>query len=122
MNDKKSLQDALKRLIIHDVTHQDEKGISFKEIEEKFSRHVGFKKEKEKFTNYVYFYSKTKGDFYPKREIICYAGAPGTGKTSFVNTLSEAMGRKIETISFAGLKEFKDHSILGDENKPSLVA
>src|SRR5437870_2094244 len=120
MNDKKALQEALKKLIIHKIPHEDKEYTSIEEIKEKFAHHVGFKKEKDKFINYVYSYSKTQGDFYPKREIICYAGAPGTGKTSFVNTLKEAMGRPLETVHCAGLKEFKNYSILGDKNKPSL--
>jgi putative protein kinase ArgK-like GTPase of G3E family len=68
-------------------------------------------------------YLSTRGEFCPNKEVICYAGAPGMGKTTFVQTLNRAMGRgKLQIISCAGLKEFKDYSILGDENKPSLVA
>lgn len=91
--------------------------------EEQFKSHIGFKKEKEKFKDYVELYLSTKGEFCPNKEIICYSGAPGMGKTTFVQTLNQAMGRgELQIISCAGLKEFKDYSILGDENKPSLVA
>ena len=120
--EKKNLQKALKNLIIDGAKHEDKEGASIEDIKKKFERHIGFKKEKEKFTNYVYAYSKTQGEFYPEREIICYAGAPGTGKTSFITTLKDAMGRKSKTVHCAGLKEFKEYSILGDENKPSLVS
>ncbi|CAI2201639.1 1556_t:CDS:1, partial [Funneliformis geosporum] len=116
------LQEALKKLIIHNTNYQEEKNISLKEIKEKFEPHIGFEKEKSKFTDYIYAYSKTHGEFYPQREIICYAGAPGTGKTSFIGTLKDAMGRKAATVSCAGLKEFTNYSILGDKNKPSLAA
>jgi|SRR6185369_2587834 len=86
-------------------------------------RQIGFKREKENFSRYVYLYSVAKEKFKPRREVICYAGAPGTGKTTFVRTLNNAMKRgELQLISCAGLKEFKDFSILGDENKPSLVA
>src|SRR4051794_8194891 len=86
-------------------------------------KQISFKREKDKFSDYVYLYSIAKEKFKPKREVICYAGAPGTGKTTFVKSLSKAMGRgELRLISCAGLKEFKDFSILGDENKPSLVA
>ncbi|WNE41228.1 MAG: Lon protease [Mycoplasmataceae bacterium] len=118
----KSLKEALKNLIINNKNYSVEEKFSVDDIKKIFSRHIGFEKEKDKFSNYVFFYSQTNGNFYPKREIICYSGAPGTGKTSFVNTLAEALGRKLEIISFSGLKEFAEKSILGDEKKPSLAA
>ncbi|CAG8453585.1 10953_t:CDS:2 [Ambispora leptoticha] len=118
---KENLKEALKKLIINGEVCSEKKDVSIKDIEEMFASHIGFENEKEKFANYVYFYSKTGGAFYPKREIICYSGAPGTGKTSFINALNNAMGRKLEIISFSGLKEFKDYSILGDANKPKKV-
>ncbi|CAG8497717.1 29281_t:CDS:2 [Gigaspora margarita] len=77
--------------------------------------------EKDKFGSYVYLYSATKdGKFRPDREIICYEGPPGTGKTTFVQNLSRAMGRgEPQIVPCAGLKEFKNYSILGSEDKPS---
>jgi len=96
---------------------------SAEDAKKKLEKQIGFKREKEKFSDYVYLYSIAKEKFKPKREVVCYAGAPGTGKTTFVRSLNEAMGRgKFQLISCAGLKEFNDFSILGDENKPSLVA
>jgi ATP-dependent Lon protease len=96
---------------------------SAEDAKKKLEKQIGFKREKENFSRYVYLYSVAKEKFKPVREIICYAGAPGTGKTTFVRTLSDAMGRgKPQLISCAGLKEFKNFSILGDESKPSLVA
>lgn len=84
--------------------------------------HVGFKKEKKWFKDQVYLYSITQGNFTPKKEVICYAGPPGTGKTTFIYRLSQATGRPCQTIACAGQKEFNDFSILGTKHKPSLVA
>ncbi|MCE8163477.1 MAG: AAA family ATPase [Candidatus Moeniiplasma glomeromycotorum] len=84
--------------------------------------HIGFKKEKKWFEDQVYLYSATHGNFTPTREIICYAGPPGTGKTTFIYRLEQATGRPCQTIACAGQKEFSDFSILGTKNKPSLVA
>lgn len=96
---------------------------SAEDAKETLEKQIGFKREKDKFSDYVYLYSIAKEKFKPRREIVCYAGAPGTGKTTFVKLLNKAMGRgKLQTISCAGLKEFKNFSILGDESKPSLVA
>jgi ATP-dependent Lon protease len=96
---------------------------SAEDAKKKLEKQIGFEREKENFSRYVYLYSVAKEKFKPVREIICYAGAPGTGKTTFVRTLNNAMERgELRLISCAGLKKFKDFSILGDENKPSLVA
>lgn len=96
---------------------------SAEDAKKKLEKQIGFKREKEKFSDYVYLYSIAKEKFKPKREVICYAGAPGTGKTTFVKSLNKAMGRgEFQLISCAGSEGFKDFSILGDENKPSLVA
>ncbi|MEG7978588.1 MAG: hypothetical protein NY202_01345 [Mollicutes bacterium UO1] len=93
------------------------------EAEKKFESHIGFTKEKKKFKDYVELYLETGGNFCPTKEIICYSGEPGTGKTTFVQTLNQAMGRgELQIIPCAGIKKFNDYSILGDENKPSLVA
>ena len=93
------------------------------EAEKKFESHIGFTKEKKKFKDYVELYVETGGNFCPTKEIICYSGEPGTGKTTFVQTLNQAMGRgKLQIVPCAGIKKFNDYSILGDENKPSLAA
>lgn len=120
MNDKEQEKINLQKILSNPLKKND----SGEDAKEKLNSHIGFKREKEKFGDHVYLYSAVKdGKFHPKREIICYAGAPGTGKTTFVKTLNEAMGRgELQTVACAGLKEFKDYSILGDENKPSLVA
>lgn len=123
MVDKKNVEEALKTLIIKEKRHIVKKGdLTPKNIKSNFDSHVGFEREKNKFTDYAYLYLETGGNFWPQREVICYSGAPGTGKTSFVRTLSKVTGRPIEIISCAGLKNFKNYSILGNKDKPSLVA
>jgi ATP-dependent Lon protease len=117
-----NFQEALKNLIINDRDYKDEETISEESIKRYFESHIGFENDKDNFIICTYLYSESGGRFYPVREVICYSGAPGTGKTSFINTLKEATGRKLEKISCAGLKEPKEYSILGDETKPSLVA
>lgn len=108
----RDLQKALKVLKVNE---------SPEEAKKKLAGHVGFSREKEKFSNNIYLYAVTKGDFWPIKEVICYVGAPGTGKTSFVQRVAEAMSRPIETISCAGLKNLP-FSVKGDKDKPSLVA
>jgi ATP-dependent Lon protease len=123
MVDKKTVEEALEKLKINEEFHNVKKStLTPKDIKSKFDSHVGFEKEKEKFADYVYLYLETGGKFWPKREVICYSGAPGTGKTSFVRTLSKVTGRPIEIIPCAGLENFKNYSILGSKDKPSLVA
>jgi ATP-dependent Lon protease len=123
MVDKKTIKKALETLIIKEKAHIVKKSnLTPKDVKSNFNSHVGFEKEKDKFADHVYLYLETGGNFRPQREVICYAGAPGTGKTSFVRTLSKVTGRPIEIISCAGLKDFKDYSILGSKDKPSLVA
>jgi len=117
-----NLQEALKTLWINNKEYEDKETISEESIKRHFESHIGYEKDKDNFITYTYLYSESGGKFRPVREVICYAGAPGTGKTSFINTLRDATGRKLKTIPCAGLKEFNDYSILGDENKPSLVA
>ena len=85
-------------------------------------RHIGFREQKSFFRSNVKVYMMTQGNFWPKREVICYSSAPGMGKTTFVKNLAEAMGRDCQTIPLAGFTESKEYSILGDEKRPSLVA
>ncbi len=87
-----------------------------------FAKQIGFNEEKKTFLSHISFYLIFKGNFRPHGNIICYSGAPGTGKTTFVKTVAEAMGRPLIIISCAGLKENSEFSIFGDHSKPSLVA
>jgi ATP-dependent Lon protease len=95
---------------------------SVEKAEEKLNGHIGFGEEKKKFLNHIKLYKITSGNFLPKKEVICYFSAPGMGKTTFVKALADAMGRGCETVPLSGFQETSEYSILGDENKPSLVA
>lgn len=90
--------------------------------EEILSNHIGFKKEKDSILKQIAFYIIFKGNFRPHGKVICYSGAPGTGKTTFVKTVAEAMDRPLIIISCAGFENNAEFSILGDQNKPGLVA
>ncbi|CAJ0748951.1 16724_t:CDS:2 [Entrophospora sp. SA101] len=80
-------------------------GIS--EAEEKLKGHIGFEKEKKTFLNHI--------------QVICYVGAPGMGKTTFVQTLAGAMKRPCAVVSLSGFQESAEYSILGEEDKPKLT-
>src|SRR5436305_15099005 len=111
---KKKLTEALNKPV--------KKTNDIEETEKKLGEHIGFEEQKDDFSNNVKVYMMTQGNFYPKREVICYSSAPGMGKTTFVKNLAKAMGRDCQTIPLAGFTESKEYSILGDEKRPSLVA
>lgn len=113
IEEKEKLNRALKEMKIR----QD-----FKEAEKILNSHSGFEKEKAAFKESINYYIHFQGKLAPLREVFCYSGPPGTGKTTFVQTLSKAMGRELETIPCAGLTNPEEYSILGDKHKPSLVA
>lgn len=95
---------------------------SFENSKKILNKQIGFSREKERFLDYIFLYPLTEGNFFPEKEITCYFGQPGVGKTSFVKTLSESMSRKLITISCSGLKDFSKFSISGKEkNKKSFV-
>lgn len=95
---------------------------NFEESEKKLKKHIGFKQAKSTFLNHIALYLATKGSFWPLREIICYASAPGMGKTTFIQNLADAMERPLILVSLAGFKESSEYSISGDKDKLSLVA
>ncbi|KLL03204.1 MAG: ATP-dependent protease La [Mycoplasmataceae bacterium CE_OT135] len=113
IEEKEKLNNALKEMKIFSDTQEAQK---------KINEHIGFKKEKEKYLESVRYYILFQGQLRPKREITCYSGPPGVGKTTFVQTLKKATGRPLEIIPCAGLDNPPEYSILGDKNKPSLVA
>jgi ATP-dependent Lon protease len=86
-----------------------------------FDSHIGYSDEKSRFKEYNFFYYFTNGNFFPKRNVVCYYGPPGTGKTTFVNVVAKSTGRDLIIVSCSGSNSFENFSILGDENKPSLI-
>jgi ATP-dependent Lon protease len=111
--EKRQLETALSNLKITD---------DIEKAEQELNKHIGFTEEKNTFLNHIKLYKITGGSFWPKKEVVCYVGAPGMGKTTFVITLANAMSRPYETVSLSGFKESEEYSVFGDENKPSLVA
>jgi len=113
IEEKEKLNNALKEMKIAEDRHK---------VKEIFKSHIGFEKEKQKFLESSQLYIQFRGNLRPRREVICYSGPPGVGKTTFVQTLKNAMGRQLELVPCAGLADPTKYSILGDKNKPSLVA
>ena len=113
IEEKSKLKDALNNLKITK---------SQKLAEGILAKHIGFEKEKEKFQQEIRFYIMFRGNFQPLSKVVCYAGPPGIGKTTFVQTLKEAMGRELKLIPCAGLETSPEFSILGSQDKPSLLA
>jgi len=113
MDSKKQLEKALEVLEINEekikIPTPSTKDVE-KELEES---HVGFKEQKERFADFINLYLDTGGNFSPTREVICYVGAPGTGKTSFAQALAKVMGRFCKIIPCAGLKNL---NVLGNKN------
>ncbi|CAG8719432.1 14124_t:CDS:2, partial [Racocetra persica] len=61
---------------------------------EVLDNHIGFPREKAKFASDVYLYAAVEdGKYKSEKEIFCYDGKPGTGKTTFIKMLNRAMGR-----------------------------
>ncbi|CAJ0847573.1 2816_t:CDS:2 [Entrophospora sp. SA101] len=103
ITEKEKLNNALKEMkIFSDV----------QEAQKRINNHIGFKKEKEKFLENVRYYILFQGKLRPKREITCYSGPPGVGKTTFVQTLKNATGRPLEIVPCAGLADPAEYSIL----------
>jgi ATP-dependent Lon protease len=113
VEEKEKLNKALKEIKIAEDRHK---------VKEIFKSHIGFGKEKQKFLESSQLYIQFRGNLRPRREVICYSGPPGVGKTTFVKTLKNAMGRPLELVPCAGLANPAEYSILGDKDKPSLVA
>jgi ATP-dependent Lon protease len=111
---KEKLNNALKEMKISSDRQR---------VKEIFDSHIGFNKEKKDFQEASQLYIQFNGKLRPEREVICYSGPPGVGKTTFVQMLAKAMDRPPELVPCAGLLDKPiEYSILGSENEPSLVA
>jgi ATP-dependent Lon protease len=64
--------------------------------------HFGQEKVKEKILE-LFSIRKLKRDL--KGIVLCFAGPPGTGKTSLAQSISKALGRKFVRISAAGMRD-----------------
>jgi len=64
--------------------------------------HYGLKKPKKRVVEYLAV-RKLKPE--SKGPILCFAGPPGTGKTSLGNSISRALGRKFIRISLGGVRD-----------------
>lgn len=113
-HEKEKLESALNKLEISKDVEQ---------ANEIFEKHIGFEEEKKTFLSHIKLYLITQGGFWPVKKVVCYASAPGMGKTTFVQNVALAMGRPCQAVSLAGFRQSSDYSVLGnDKSKPSLVA
>ena len=67
--------------------------------------HDGLEKVKERIIEYLAVRKLTPNI---KNQIICLVGPPGTGKTSIVRSVAEAMGRKYVRVSLGGVRDEAD--------------
>ena len=68
--------------------------------------HYGLKKVKDRILEYIAVRSlKPKRDRQP---ILCFVGAPGTGKTSLGRSIAEALGREFVRVSLGGVRDVSE--------------
>ncbi len=65
--------------------------------------HYGLKKVKDRTLEYIAVRSLTPAK--QKQPILCFVGAPGTGKTSIGKSIAEAIGRKFIRLSLGGIRD-----------------
>ncbi|MGI8619850.1 MAG: endopeptidase La [Gemmatimonadaceae bacterium] len=78
--------------------------IELKKVEEALdARHYGLNEAKERIVEYLAVRKLRKGD--PRGPILCFAGPPGTGKTSLGEAIADAIGRQFYRISVGGVRD-----------------
>lgn len=65
--------------------------------------HYGLEKAKERVLEYLAVQKLTKGK--SRGTIMCFAGPPGTGKTSVGKSIARALGRKFTRVSLGGIRD-----------------
>lgn len=79
------------------------KGIDMKKAEAILDEdHYGLKKVKERILEYLAVH-KLSGKM--RGSILCFAGPPGTGKTSIGKSIARALGRKFVKVSLGGIRD-----------------
>ena len=82
---------------------KSESKIDIKEAEKILNQdHYGLKKVKERIIEYLAVHKLT-GKI--KGPILCFAGPPGTGKTSVGRSIARALGRKFVKVSLGGVRD-----------------
>ncbi|CAG8439600.1 2070_t:CDS:2 [Cetraspora pellucida] len=90
MNNKDQEKKKLAEILANPLK-KNESGENAQKI---LDNHIGFPREKAKFASDAYLYAAVEdGKYKSEKEIFCYDGKPGTGKTTFIKTLNRAMGR-----------------------------
>jgi ATP-dependent Lon protease len=92
------------------------------EIEQALEKnHYGMKKTKEAIIEYLAGKKQSGKNF---GKVICLVGPPGTGKTSIVRSIAEALGRPFEKVSLGGVHdegEIRGHRNTYISAKPGII-
>ncbi|MCG3209481.1 MAG: Lon protease 1 [Anaerolineae bacterium] len=67
------------------------------------NNHFGIPKAKERIIEHIAVLQRAKDKM--RSPILCFAGPPGTGKTSLGRSIAEALGRKFVRISLGGIRD-----------------